>query len=136
MTLASAFFNGKSGMAMACLSLALASGASRSSSLVSERERDPFQPQAAPCAMSASPNQWRLQGLIGDTSRWVGWVKQAENGWLRVRYDEAITQTEGLKARLDQAHGTLRLFPSEVDCPVSEIPLSSSFPDWSQGAVP
>lgn len=136
MTSASVFFNGKSRMAMVFLSLALASGAVRSSSLESERERDPFQPQAVTCAMYSSPNQWRLQGLVGDTSRWVGWVKQSENGWLRVRYDEAVTQTEGLRVWLDREHGTLRLFPSQVDCPVSEITLSSPFPGWSQGVVP
>lgn len=134
MTVASVLFNGKSCMAMACLLLALNSGAARTPPPATER--DPFQPQTMPCAMPASLEQWRLLGLVGDMSRWVGWVKQAENGWLRVRYDETATPTEGLKVRLDRAHRTLRIFPPQGDCPVSEIPLSLPFFNWAQGGAP
>ena len=132
----SGFFNGKTYVALACLSLTLISGDAVPAALTSEDERDPFQPQTAHCVMPASTAQWRLQGLVGDTSRWVGWVKQAGNGWLRVKYDEAVTPTDGIVAQLDHAHGTLRLSYLQGDCPVSEIPLSSPFSDWSQGVVP
>ncbi|OSM95877.1 MULTISPECIES: HofP DNA utilization family protein [Lonsdalea] len=131
-----AISNGKMCVAIAYLSLALVSGAAVSSRLAFEEERDPFQPQTAHCAMPAPTTQWRLQGLVGDMSRWVGWVKQADNGWLRVKYDEAVTPTDGIMARLDRAHATLRLSSSQSDCPVSEIPLSSTFSDWPQGVVP
>ncbi|MFP1827128.1 HofP DNA utilization family protein [Lonsdalea quercina] len=136
MTSASGIFKGKTCLAVVCLSLALASGAATPSGLTPEEERDPFQPQTAHCVMLASTRPWRLQGLVGDSSRWVGWVKQAENGWLRVRYDETATPTEGLKVRLDRAHRTLRIFPPQGDCPVSEIPLSLPFFNWAQGGAP
>ncbi|WP_304162676.1 HofP DNA utilization family protein [Lonsdalea britannica] len=132
----SGFFNGKTYVALACLSLTLISGDAVPAALTSEDERDPFQPQTAHCVMPASTAQWRLQGLVGDTSRWVGWVKQAGNVWLRVKYDETVPPTDGIVAQLDHAHGMLRLSPLQGDCPVSEIPLSSPFSDWSQGVVP
>lgn len=136
MALDSGCFNGKTYVAIACLSLTLVAARAAPAALTSEEERDPFQPQIAPCVIPAFTAQWRLQGLVGDGARWVGWVKQAENGWLRVKYDASVTPIDGILARLDRAHGTLRLSSSLGDCPVSEIPLSSLFSDGSQGVVP
>lgn len=136
MILDAGFFNGKTYAAIACLSLTLAAGVALPSALVLAEDRDPFLPQTAHCVIPTSTGQWRLQGLVGDTARWVGWVRQAENEWLKVKYGEAVASTDDIIARLDRARGTLWLSSSQGDCPVSEIPLSSPFSDWPQGVAP
>lgn len=82
--------------------------------------RDPFQPAAA--HRCAAPG--RLQGIIGNDTRWVGWLSQPESGWRRIRLHDLVAPGDWRVVRLDRSGATLHAAADEPGC---EATLAAPF---------
>ncbi|MCI4236345.1 DUF2531 family protein [Dickeya dianthicola] len=93
-----------------------------------ETMRDPFQPRLeAVCESRSLPNEWRLKGMVGSSSQWVGWLAQTQSGWLRVRDGDVIPPGDWRITRLDRTGATLRPADETVRCGAAEVQLGSPF---------
>ncbi|ADN00358.1 Inner membrane protein [Dickeya dadantii 3937] len=93
-----------------------------------ETMRDPFQPQQnVSCEGRTLPDEWRLKGMVGSSSRWVGWLAQAQSGWLRVRDGDVIPPGDFRVTRLDRTGATLRPTDETARCGAAEFHLGSPF---------
>ncbi|WKV49367.1 HofP DNA utilization family protein [Dickeya fangzhongdai] len=93
-----------------------------------EMMRDPFQPRLdVSCENRALPDEWRLKGMVGSSSQWVGWLAQTPSGWLRVRDGDVIPPGDWRITRLDRTGATLRPANETVRCGAAEVHLGSPF---------
>ncbi|MGM3189971.1 HofP DNA utilization family protein [Dickeya dadantii subsp. dieffenbachiae] len=93
-----------------------------------ETMRDPFQPQQnVSCEGRTLADEWRLKGMVGSSSRWVGWLVQAQSGWLRVRDGDVIPPGDFRVTRLDRTGATLRSTDETARCGAAEFHLGSPF---------
>ncbi|ACX89791.1 DUF2531 family protein [Pectobacterium parmentieri] len=78
---------------------------------------DPFHPlNAARCLPSATLPAWRLKGVIGSGDRWIGWLAQAEMGWVKLTSGETIPPGNWVVSQLDKSGATLVPTLREAGC--------------------
>ncbi|QDX28705.1 HofP DNA utilization family protein [Dickeya poaceiphila] len=93
-----------------------------------ETMRDPFQPLSeVSCDSGQLPDKWQLKGMVGSSSQWVGWLAQAQTGWLRVRDGDVIPPGDWQVTRLDSTGATLSLTDGKARCERAEIHLEPPF---------
>lgn len=66
--------------------------------------RDPFQPATGHAVGGDDIAQWRLEGVIGDTSGWSGWLSVPGERWLMVNVGDALASTGWTISAIDE-HG-------------------------------
>lgn len=68
--------------------------------------RDPFQPAARHTVDGDEIARWRLEGVIGDTAGWSGWLSAPGEPWLMVNVGDALASTGWTICAIDD-HGVL-----------------------------
>lgn len=66
--------------------------------------RDPFQPIGRHAAGGDELARWRLEGVIGDSAGWAGWLSVPGEPWLMVNVGDALASTGWTVSAIDQ-HG-------------------------------
>ncbi|WP_033569377.1 HofP DNA utilization family protein [Dickeya undicola] len=93
-----------------------------------ESMRDPFQPLLdISCKHRVLADEWRLKGMVGSSSQWIGWLAQTQSRWLRVRDGDVIPPGDWRVTRLDRFGATLRPADEMAHCGEVEIHLDSPF---------
>lgn len=66
--------------------------------------RDPFQPAARHAAGGDDITRWRLEGVIGDSAGWSGWLSVPGERWLMVSVGDALVSSGWTVSAIDE-HG-------------------------------
>ncbi|AGB84503.1 Protein of unknown function (DUF2531) [Serratia sp. FGI94] len=80
--------------------------------------RDPFQPPVLSCPdVAASPERWRLAGIIGQPERRLGWVITPERRWLRLQLRQTVLHGRWQVTHIDTRTLKLQAVPGDALCP-------------------
>ncbi|MFT8209859.1 MAG: HofP DNA utilization family protein [Symbiopectobacterium sp.] len=66
--------------------------------------RDPFLPITGRFSGEDAIAQWRLEGLIGHSTRWSGWLSAPRQGWVMVNVGDAVANTGWVVSAINE-HG-------------------------------
>ncbi|MBG6242620.1 MAG: DUF2531 family protein [Candidatus Symbiopectobacterium sp. Dall1.0] len=66
--------------------------------------RDPFQPVARHTVDGDEIMRWRLEGVIGDSAGWSGWLSTPGEPWLMVSVGDELASTGWTISAIDE-HG-------------------------------
>ncbi|MCW2476961.1 MULTISPECIES: DUF2531 family protein [unclassified Symbiopectobacterium] len=64
--------------------------------------RNPFQPAASHAAGGDEITRWRLEGVIGDSAGWSGWLSVPGERWLMVNVGDTLASTGWTVSAIDQ----------------------------------
>lgn len=64
--------------------------------------RDPFQPARGHADHGDEIAQWRLEGVIGDTAGWSGWLSTPGARWRMVNVGDALASTGWTVSAIDE----------------------------------
>lgn len=79
--------------------------------------RNPFQPPSvASCHDDAVLAQWYVRGIIGDNTRWVGWLATPQRNWIQVEVGDPVPETAWYIAQLNQHEMRLVKKAAPVGC--------------------